>query len=583
MKNLLLLLRTLRFLRPVQVYGRLWFKLYQPRVVPVAQATARLTERQQLDYLPARQSLFIEEQSAEPVFRFLSDELLITKAADWNNPKKKKLFLYNVHYFHDLNAIGASDREAHHIRLIDRWITENPGPLGNGWEPYPLSLRIVNWVKFFSRQQHVPSHWLDSLASQALYLSKRLEHHLQGNHLFTNAKALVFAACYLTFNEPSPVQVHNKTDLHEQRKRQLQRSSVLKRHEQRRLHYLNKGLRIVSTQLGEQVLPDGGHFELSPMYHSIALEDLLDLISLSVSYPNEFSAQLKTQLRSVALTMFCWLDRMSHPDGQISLFNDSAMDIAPSAQALKSYATKLDLPPPPARFGLHYAKESGYVTVRNGALYTVLDIGRIGPDYIPGHAHADTLSFELSLHGQRVLCNSGTSVYGTGVERLRQRGTAAHNTVVIDGQNSSEVWSGFRVARRAYPDKVKVDFPPTGHSGLVVSAAHTGYQRLPGNNTHTRSWELFQHELVIVDTISGAHNSAVAYFHVHPDVVVQCDISEVRLVLSDGQTANLTPSAGAASVEACTWHPCFGESRPNKRIVIRMQSPRLVTRISWSD
>ena len=63
--------------------------------------------------------------------------------------------------------------------------------------------------------------------------------------------------------------------------------------------------------------------------------------------------------------------------------------------------------------------------------------------------HADNLSFEWSLGEQRVLVNSGTSLYGVSSERHRQRKTKSHNTVEIDGFDSSEIWSGFRVARRA--------------------------------------------------------------------------------------------------------------------------------------
>ena len=79
----------------------------------------------------------------------------------------------------------------------------------------------------------------------------------------------------------------------------------------------------------------------------------------------------------------------------------------------------------------------------------VCDVAPIGPDHLPAHAHADTLSFELSFKGRRVFVNSGTSEYGLSAERQRQRGTAAHNTLVLDEENSSEVWAGFRVARRA--------------------------------------------------------------------------------------------------------------------------------------
>ena len=60
-------------------------------------------------------------------------------------------------------------------------------------------------------------------------------------------------------------------------------------------------------------------------------------------------------------------------------------------------------------------------------LTAILDVAEVGPSYQPGHAHADTLSFELSLYGQRVLVNSGTSQYGNDAERYRQRSTGAHD------------------------------------------------------------------------------------------------------------------------------------------------------------
>ncbi len=57
--------------------------------------------------------------------------------------------LYNLHYFDWINARDSSDDIA--ARWIMRWIAENPAPGGNGWEPYPLSLRIVNWIKWLVR------------------------------------------------------------------------------------------------------------------------------------------------------------------------------------------------------------------------------------------------------------------------------------------------------------------------------------------------------------------------------------------------------------------------------------------------
>jgi uncharacterized heparinase superfamily protein len=72
--------------------------------------------------------------------------------------------------------------------------------------------------------------------------------------------------------------------------------------------------------------------------------------------------------------------------------------------------------------------ESGYLRAEAAGAVLILDVAPVGPDYLPGHAHADTLSFELSLFGQRVFCNGGTSRYGPGAgARSRARhGRAQH-------------------------------------------------------------------------------------------------------------------------------------------------------------
>ena len=147
--------------------------------------------------------------------------------------------------------------------------------------------------------------------------------------------------------------------------------------------------------------------------------------------------------------MLDWLGGMCHSDGGIGFFNDGAFGVAPELGQLREYADRLGFGAPefPRERVVHFA-DSGYVSIIEGPVRAILDVARVGPDYLPGHAHADTLSFELSLFGQRVLVNSGTSCYAPGAQRLSERGTAAHNTVQVNGENSSEVWKAFRVARR---------------------------------------------------------------------------------------------------------------------------------------
>lgn len=529
---------TLRYLKPVQIYGRLGKSLVRPRpdlsaAPPVRREAGRLAT-------PVRrpQSLFGLNR-----FCFLNETHALQSAADWNDPARPALWRYHLHYFDDLNAEGAEARSWRHRELMARWMRENPPGRGIGWDPYPTSLRLVNWFKWAWRTAVAPAGMTRSLAVQARWLEKRLEFHLLGNHLLANAKALVFAGAYFAGPEAD--------------------------------RWRRRGLEILAAQLPEQILADGGHFERSPMYHAIVVEDLLDLVNLGQSHTGLVGAAMLDCWREAAGRMLRWLAAMSHPDGEIVLFNDAAIGGAANLARLGAYAGRLGLPPPaePAS-GLEHLARSGYVRVRNGPFTAFLDVAPIGPDYLPGHAHADTLSFELSVDGRRVIVDSGTSCYGTGKERLRQRGTAAHNTVTIDGRDSSEVWSGFRVARRAYPRDLRIR---AEDGEIAVACSHDGYRRLPGAPVHRRTWSIRPDRMVIRDEIRGAFGEAVARFHLHPDVRVELEDEDrrARLLPEGGSTIAMTAAGGRWRLAPATWHPEFGKTVASQCLEVWMENGKL--------
>jgi uncharacterized heparinase superfamily protein len=278
-----------------------------------------------------------------------------------------------------------------------------------------------------------------------------------------------------------------------------------------------------------------------------------------------------------------WLDAMSHPDGEIGFFNDAAFGISPTPAQLRDYAGRLNFALESAeKPGLRRLMPSGYVSISAPPFFLLCDVAPIGPDHLPAHAHADTLSFEMSYRDRRVFVNSGTSEYGLGAERQRQRATAAHNTLVLDGENSSEVWAGFRVARRARVNLLNV---AAEAERFVVAAEHTGYRRLRGKNMHRRTWTLTPRELRIEDIIDGLFSSARCHFHLHPDIEVQAG-DGANLRLSDALGLVLEISfEGAAGVDVVdsTWHPEFGIAVANRSIVARLGGPRLMTCIRSSD
>jgi uncharacterized heparinase superfamily protein len=200
-----------------------------------------------------------------------------------------------------------------------------------------------------------------------------------------------------------------------------------------------------------------------------------------------------------------------------------------------------------------------------------MDVAPVGPDYLPGHAHADTLSFELSLFGQRVIVNGGTSQYGQGPERDRERGTPAHSTVTVDGENSSEVWAGFRVARRARPFDLSVT---EGAGGAEVSCAHDGYQRLQGHPVHRRKWHLEPGLLRVEDRIEGGFRSAVARYHLHPLISIAVDAAGDcgALRLPGGQAVRWKATTGTASVEASTYCPEFGRRDRTRCLAVQLSN-----------
>jgi uncharacterized heparinase superfamily protein len=275
-----------------------------------------------------------------------------------------------------------------------------------------------------------------------------------------------------------------------------------------------------------------------------------------------------------------WLAAMCHPDGEIGFFNDAATGIAPALQELERYAARLGLAARAPRGGpLTHLAASGYVRVERPDAVALLDVAALSVDYLPGHAHADTLTFELSLFGGRVIVNSGTSCYGTSPERLRQRGTAAHNTVVVNGENSSEVWSGFRVGRRARP----VGLALAGGGETVVRCGHDGYRRLPGRPEHRRAWIFAGGGLVIEDRVAGRFASAEARFHLHPSVTCHGTAGGAATLQLPGRgSVRLSVEGGALSVEPSTWHPAFGRSEANVCLRVRFEGPLLRTRFDWA-
>lgn len=535
--------RTVRWLRAEQLLGRA--RLHLPRPGPDTQPAPPRRPIVGPWVTAARRTPSLVGATR---LRFLGVERDV-QADGWDAPHVALLWRYNLHYFDDLNADCADSRREWQRALLQRWIDENPPRAGTAWAPYPTSLRVVNWIKWFVTDDVAHTAWNHSLAVQARWLSRRLEWHLLGNHLFANAKALVFAGLCFDGKEAAA--------------------------------WLNGGVRIIERELPEQVLPDGGHFERSPMYHALALEDVLDLLNASAAWgtPTDAVRRLQPRLRDAARRMLAWLRRMQHPDGTLARFNDCAEGIAPLAAELERYAADLHITSSAATTpGVEVLRDSGYVRVQCGSATAFLDAAPIGPDYLPGHAHADTLSFELSIGTRQLVVNRGTSEYGTGPRRQYERGTAAHSTVQVGSHDSSEVWAGFRVGRRARPGPLEVD-------GWTIEGSHDGYAHLAGAPRHRRRWRFAPGGVTVEDTVAPSpYEPTIARFHLAPGLgLVPGGTGAWHIVDADGPLARLDVEAGRGQ-PATTLHALqFGRLTEAATLEVSLHEGRSAVRISWGS
>jgi len=432
-------------------------------------------------------------------FTFLNQTVASNGSIPWNDRRYAKLWLYHLNYFDFLNVGFVLPEEE---PILDRameialdWRQHNTEGTEVGWEPYPLSVRIINWLKFLARhgrslevleERGRISTLLGSLGVQVATLEHRLEKDLLGNHFLKNLKALLFAGALL--ETPSSTR------------------------------WWAKGEALLKQELNEQILPDGGHFERSPMYHSQVLEDLAEIRLLCASTGRILpcSDLLSRKIRSMAQ----FLKGIIHPDGEIPLFNDSVLGGARPPDELLAMAEMSDIQSAESEPQVTVFPDTGYGVIRSPESRSslIFDCGPLGPDYQPGHGHCDVLSYELSLHGQRVLVDTGVSTYEPGPERHYERSTVAHNTLRIDGEEQAEIWASFRVGRRP-----RVGQMSGGSDGVFrfVSGEHDAYWRRGVG--HAREILLRAPDTwIVADLLRGSGTHRVeSFLHFHPQVRVK--------------------------------------------------------------
>ena len=461
-------------------------------------------------------------------FSFLNQTLELG-TPDWNRRHGSHLWNFQLHYFpftlgcaqrYLENRLPADFAPCRH--LIENWIEKARPGVSDGWDAYPLSVRVVNWIFALTLladdypDQDFLDRWRGSIWRQLDYLSNHLEYHLLANHLFRNIRALVIGGLFFD-----------------------------------NLVWLRRGEKLLWQELDEQVLPDGGHFERAPMYHAQTLSDVIECVALL----RHFSRPLPAGTTDRIVRMTDFLEALSYRDGRLALFNDSASTAETLPQPIIRAARRI-APRPPGPTPNEFPS-TGYYTWESadGDEKIIVDAGPPSVAYNAAHAHCDLLSFELRLGGRPLIVDTGVHGYGGDLYREYCRSTRAHNTIRIDGAEQSEIWGTFRMGGMAQPAESsaisKSDqwhfhgaaYPFNGHliNGQLINSRRSGSLRHDRRITRDAAgvW-------TIEDRIDGAGFSFVeSFLHLHP---------EVRLTIETDRSAIL--HAGALKYRLIT----FGET-----------------------
>ena len=445
-------------------------------------------------------------------FAFLARTADFTTGIPWEDLPYTPLWRYQMQYLQPVLDLVLEGRADAARALLDSWrevFEERWHP--EAWHPYPASLRLANLChaaaaggSFDALGEGIP----DLLATHAAYVLAHLETDVRGNHLLENARALLIASRFLTG-------------------RLADDSEAAAR-------------RILKIEIPEQVLTDGAHFELSPMYHCIVLQRLLEMSHVVGLEHGLTRGLFVPAVRDMSL----YLESILCPDGGIPLFGDAVRGFAPDPRALLDESSLVVGVAEPAALELSGPRSSGLHVLRSQDLVAFLDAGPVCPAYLPAHAQADALTVEVWARGVCLVADPGVHEY-TGEERAWGRSSRAHSTVTVDDRDSSEVYGSFRAGGRA---SIQAE-----REGCAVLLPWND----PARITRTISFDAGG-ALLISDRVEAvAGRDVKSRLQLHEAVRIEsCDGTRAALATSAGRV--LVTCAGTLETEPSRRSPRFG-------------------------
>jgi len=465
-------------------------------------------------------------------FVYLNREADFADGIRWRDAGASPLWLYQLQYLGCVADLARTGRVGDAAKIVASWRAEFEGRWdATAWHPYPASIRFVNLCVAASVAggfEALGPGVAKLAAVHAAYVLNHVERDVRGNHILENARALLWAGRVFKGGAAGECDRAARS--------------------------------IFGAEIPEQVLPDGGHFEMSPMYHCIVMRELMEVRALLGDRDPLVTEHVTPALRRMGE----FLAGVLCPDGDIPLLGDSVRNFGPPPAAL----LRLVGVTPTQWTGVRSFADTGLHVLRSQRIWAIFDAGPVCPNYLPAHGQADTLTVEVWVDGVCVVADPGVFDY-SGPQRAWGRSSRAHSTATIDDEDSSEVYSNFRVGGRA----------EVVSTGVVESGDEVVARMRPAGakdgGSISRSVRLFGESLTIEDTARGyPDRSLVSSLHLAP---------ENRFLLAPGSSAHRTKSACSQVAEISAASEATVESGTLSREFGRIEESTILRQVAAAD
>lgn len=416
--------------------------------------------------------------------RLLKDELeyggatRLLKPGGWGDSSGSSVLRAAAHDFtwlRDLRALGTDAARLRARVLVSEWISAPP-PDPIAYRPDIVGARVTAWLghyDFFAAtaDDGFRQRLMARLLSDARGLSAGLPAEELDARALTALKGLIAAAVALPEHAG----------------------------------FLTRALRFLPQEIARQVLPDGCHVERSPATQLAALQDLTEIRALLQASQTQPPGALSGAIERMAPA----LRALRHGDGGLGLFNGSKEETPALIDLVLTQAGR-------GGRGPTVLPDGGFQRLQAGRSVLIVDCGAPSPPGVDRHAHAGTLSMELSVGRDRLIVNCGGYPAGPGEWRDATRATAAHSTVVIADISSSELRPEGLGRRPVLVDHQRQE----ANGAHWLEASHDGWKRVFGAVHRRRLYVAESGEDIRGEDVVEAETPQpfTVRFHLHPEV-----------------------------------------------------------------